>query len=149
MEQVRTRTAKPSRTSLSQLLRFLFVGGMCYVLSLALIFFLVAFAEVHYLVANGISFVFIVLLGHLMNRHATFKSGNRYGPELARYAILSVLHAFTALTAVACLVELAGMHYLLAATVVAAFFALASYFFQRRIVFRPTLNQSHDSSKRA
>jgi putative flippase GtrA len=115
--------------------RFLLVGGACFLLNLLLLYAMVDGLKLHYLLANVISFGILVIVGHYLNRTHTFRSGGVYGSELARFAVLTATQAATGLAAMALLVEVGKVPYLLAAVVVTASLAVVSFLVQRRVVF--------------
>lgn len=120
----------------SEFFRFVVVGGTCALLNLALMYVAVAKLGVNYLVANGISFSILLVVGHFLNRRHTFRSSGHYGTELLRYVTVTTMQAAAGIVLLAVLVEALHVPYLLAAIVVMAALAVVSFLAQRSLVFR-------------
>jgi putative flippase GtrA len=124
------------REDLRPFLRFLAVGGGCYLLGLLLLFLLVEVARLHYLMAMALAFLGVCLVGHAGNRWHTFRSDAPYAPELARFAVALTAQMLAALAGMWLLVDALGVHYILANVLVTVPLTLASFLVNRSKVFR-------------
>lgn len=115
--------------------KFLIVGGSCYLLNLALLWIAVEKVGIHYVPATLLSVAAVMVLGHFLNRRHTFRSRERYVPELLRFMLNRSLQAGVGLGGIVLLVELAGIPYLLANILVTVITTIASFIADRWLVF--------------
>ena len=126
-----------SRPSAREGLRFVLIGGGCFLLGLLLVFLFTDVAGFHYLASLSLSLVIVNLVGWLLNRAWTFEVDKpRSIAEFLRYLLVNLGGFAITLAGVHGLVTLLGMHYLWASACVAAAMTLLNFFLHRTISFR-------------
>jgi putative flippase GtrA len=119
-----------------RLLRYLIVGGANFVLSWLLLWGFTALLHWPYLVSTAAAFVVALLFGHRRNRLFTFRATDQsYLPQLKRYAVTMLAALGLSVSLMWVLVDLGGIHYLLANFFVAVITALLSFWINSRWVF--------------
>jgi len=89
-----------------------------------------------YLVSTVAAFLVALLFGHRQNRLFTFRStGQSYVPQLRRYTVTMLGALGLSVLLMWVLVDLGGIHYLLANFFVAVIVALLSFWINNRWVF--------------
>ena len=119
-----------------QLLRFIVVGGICFLLNTLILYAGTEWLHIHYLLSLLACFVLVNAVGFLLNGYFTF------GVDVARRAdrwlgyyltMAGSLLASLALFYVA--VDLLGIHYLAANAVITAILFAFNYLASRRLVY--------------
>lgn len=113
------------------------VGLICFSLNLALMWWLVAYQQLHVLVATVICFFALNALGHTLSRRFVFFTSNRtYGSSLLRHTIVVGTSLALNVAAMAFAIEVLGVPYLLASACIAATFFLGNFVAHRDWTFR-------------
>jgi len=126
----------PKQTVL-EFARFLAVGGLCYLLGLALLYLFTEHLGLHYLVSLVIAMFIVSTIGWAINRNWTFKSINpQWLAEARRYLAANLSAWLITLALVALLVAGFGVNYLLASAIIAALMAVFNFLLHRHWSFR-------------
>ena len=126
-----------SRTSAgAQFLRFAAVGLTAAALNLVSFLVTVDLLGIPYMAATVIVFFIGNLWGWAANRIFTFRSEARRTPELARYLAVMAVSLSLNLLCMYALVDIMGVHYLVASVVVGVAFLAGNFLVQRRVTFR-------------
>ena len=120
----------------AQWLRFTLVGVSNTALSLAA-FALLERGGVHYLLSSAAAFVLGALNSYALNRRWTFRSDAPPAPELARFLFVQAAGLGTNLVLLAELVEVAGLHHLMAQLIAFPFSSVVTFTLARRWAFAP------------
>ncbi len=119
-----------------RLARYLLVGGANFLLSWSLLWGFTDIFHWPYLVSTAAAFLVALLFGHRRNRFFTFRATKQaYLPQLRRYAITMLAALALSVLLMWALVDLGGIHYLLANLFVAVLVALLSFWVNSRWVF--------------
>lgn len=101
-------------------LRFVIVGGICFVLNLVVLHVCVEVLGLHYMIAMLVSIFVVYSVGWILNRTWTFRSRDRaVFLEYGRYVSANLAAMLVSLAAMWVLVSRFGVHYLLASAVIA------------------------------
>lgn len=117
-------------------LRFLAVGATAFGINVLLFLLLIEVLGLPYLAAALIVFLVGNFWGWAANRSFTFKSQDHRIPELSRYLLVTVATLLANLGCMYTLVDLAGLHYLVAALVIGVLFLPLNYSAHRVLTFR-------------
>jgi putative flippase GtrA len=113
-------------------LRFVLVGGLCFLTNLTVLYLATERLGLHYLVAMGISIVIANTLGWALNRRWTFASRSRDAwAEFGRYVTVNLSGFALSLGLMALLVSGLGLHYLIASALIAAALMLVNFVVHR------------------
>src|SRR5262245_25146969 len=116
-----------------RLLRYLLVGGANFLLSWSLLWLFTAVLHWPYLVSTVAAFCAALLFGHRRNRFFTFRATDQsYLPQLRRYSATMLAALGISVFLMWVLVDLGGIHYLLANFFVAVIVALLSFWINSR-----------------
>jgi len=119
-----------------EFVRFLVVGGLCYLLGLALLYFFTDQLGLHYLVSLVIAMFVLSVIGWKMNRSWAFRSTDpNYLAEARRYVAANLSVWLITVALIALLVSGFGINYLHASAVVAALMAIFNYLLHRQWSF--------------
>lgn len=126
-----------SNQTVSEFVRFVVVGGLCYLLGLALLYFFTEQLGLHYLVSLVIAMFILSTIGWAMNRTWTFQSADpQWLAEAKRYLAANISIWLITFALMALLVSGIGINYLQASAVVAAFMAIVNFLLHRHWSFR-------------
>lgn len=108
--------------------RYAFVGGVCVLLNLAVLWLLTSVAGLHYLVSTMISFFTLTPVGFVLQKVVTFRTPRAAAPvEWPRYFATMAASFAANLGLMYLLVSLLGVWYLAAAAVVALCLLAANF----------------------
>ena len=125
------------KQKLLEFVRFLIVGGLCYLLGLALLYVFTEHLGLHYLVSLVIAMLILSTIGWAMNRSWAFRSTDpKWLAEAQRYVAANLSAWLITLALMALLVSGLGVNYLHASAVVAALMAIFNYLLHRHWSFR-------------
>lgn len=93
---------------------FIMVGIFSTIVNYSTFAILYSFLNVAYLLSSGIGYIAGVLVGFTFNKRITFKSKDRYEPELAKYFLVYLLSLFLGLSILKTLVANFGLNPLIA-----------------------------------
>lgn len=117
--------------------RFGFVGGLCFTLGLALLFFFTDIVGWHYMWSLVAALVIVNIIGWFLNRIWTFGSNcPQIKTEFARYLSVNSGGAAITMVLMGILVSGFGLHYLFAGVLVGAGMTLFNYVVHRRWSFK-------------
>lgn len=126
----------PKQKSL-EFVRFLVVGGLCYLLGLALLYWFTEHLGFHYLLSLVIAMLILSIIGWAMNRNWTFRSIDpRWFAEAQRYLAANFSAWLLTFVLMALLVSGFGVNYLHASAVIAALMAVFNFLLHRHWSFR-------------
>jgi putative flippase GtrA len=109
-------------------IRYAFVGGVCLLLNLAVLWLLTSVAGLHYLVSTVIAFFMLTPLGFLLQKAVTFRTPRAAAPvEWPRYLATMAASFAANLGLMYLLVSLLGVWYLAASVLVAVCLLAANF----------------------
>lgn len=123
------------RSRLYEMLRFVFVGGACFLLDYGLLYILTAYAGLYYLVSAAVSFTVSVFINYWLCLVCVFRSADAqtrrakmlfFGSSIAGLGLNQLL--------MYSLVDLAHIHYMIAKLIAAGIVMLWNYVLKRRAV---------------
>jgi putative flippase GtrA len=114
LRSIRAAITLDGKRTLAEAWRFIVIGCVCYGSGLLTLVVLVTWLHVHYLVANVMALAVAFPVGYWLNRKLNFKSRRRIGAEIARYYLANTVTFGVALGAVAVMVELLHINYVVA-----------------------------------
>ena len=130
-----------------ELVRFGFVGGLCFMLGLVLLFLFTDVVGWHYMWSLVVALLIVNVVGWFLNRVWTFGSDSRQvKTEFARYLTVNLGGAAITMMLMGVLVSGLGFHYLLASAVVGAGMMLVNYVIHRSWSFRMRKNANQHRS---
>ena len=117
-------------------LRFLLVGGTCYVLNFMLLFCLTELVGIHYLISVILSFVSINCAGYIFNRKYTF-TDTAYGfwHGLYKYNVIMLSSCAIVLGMMYCMVDYCGINYLAANIIITTGITFYNFFLHKKWTF--------------
>ncbi|WP_155629043.1 GtrA family protein [Burkholderia stagnalis] len=119
-------------------LRFVLVGGLCTLLNLLTLWFVTTRIGWHYLVAVVISFLVVNGIGFALNKYFTFTRASRPKlREIRRYYAVMLGTLALNLSIMFLLVDVLGIHYLLASIVITVLFTLFNFVAHSGWTFTP------------
>ena len=128
------------------LIRFVLVGGICFVTGLALLYGATGLLGLHYLISMTASIVVANTLGWLLNRCWTFLgSGQPWWVEYARYMSVSFSSNLITLVLMFMCVSVLGIHYLSASAIIGLLMLLFNFVVHRDWSFAPSKGSSRSS----
>lgn len=125
----------PMRPRLYEMLRFIFVGGACFLLDYGLLYVLTAYAGLYYLVSAAVSFTLSVFLNYWLCLVCVFRGAGTqtrrakmlfFGSSIAGLGLNQLL--------MWSLVDRAHIHYMIAKLIAAGIVMLWNYVLKRRAV---------------
>lgn len=122
------------RARTSSVLRYAIIGGLTFVVDLALLVLLHGMLEVPVAPATALAYAGAIAFNFSTNSRWTF-AGGAHGAGFARYMVVIVANLVATVVLVELLVRL-GLHYTLAKTATTAAATLWTYPVSRRWVFR-------------
>ena len=126
-----------SNRTVNEFVRFVVVGGLCYLLGLALLYLFTEQFGLHYLVSLVVAMLILSAIGWAMNRNWTFQSVDpQWLAEAKRYLAANISIWLITLALMALLVSGFGINYLAASAVVAAGMAIVNFLLHRHWSFR-------------
>ncbi len=119
-----------------QVATFLFVGGLCYLLSISLMVFLVEWWSVEVNLANLIASIVAIYAAYILNGRFVFQRG-RHAPtkELSLFFILSVIGLLINVILMYLMTEFLPIHYVISKTVVTVIVAAFNFLTRKFLVF--------------
>jgi len=119
----------------AEILRFLLVGGGCFVFDYGLMVFLTEIAGVYYLWSSGISFTASVVLNYwLCVRYVFTEVGRQSAKQLAMFIGSSVTGLFLTQFFMYIQVDVLGIWYIIAKFIAAGLVAIWNYVWKRKAV---------------
>ena len=117
--------------------RFLLVGGLCFVSGMVVVYALTDGMGWHYLLSTLVTMLATNLMGWLLNRSWTYRSTQRRTTsEFIRYAAVNLAGMGVSLLLVGLLVSQWRLHYVVACAVVALGMAVVNFQLQGRCSLR-------------
>lgn len=117
--------------------RFLVVGGGCTLANFLFIWFATDRLHLHYLSSLTVAFMTINAAGYLLNKYFTFgRNDTALLTELVRYYKVMAGSVVLALLAMFVLVDVVGLHYLLANLILTILLTLRNFISHRDRTFR-------------
>lgn len=130
----------------TRLIRFVIVGGLCFVTNLAVLYVGTDLLGWHYLLSMAVSTVVANTLGWILNRLWTFwKSRRPWWVEYARYMSVSFSNSLISLLLMVLCVNVIGLHYLLSSAIIAILMLLFNYISHRDWSFASSEHSSPHS----
>jgi hypothetical protein len=126
------------RSRLYEIVRFVLVGGACFILDYSLLYVLTEYGGLHYLLSAGISFTVSVFVNYWLCLVCVFHGANAqthrakilfFGSSIAGLGLNQLLMWM--------LVDLAGIYYMIAKLIAAAVVMVWNYVLKRRAVLGP------------
>lgn len=138
-----------SPPSLQQFGRFIAAGAACYLLNVLILVACVELLGLHYTIANLISMLVLIPVGHALNRRLTFHSRNAYLSELRRSAMTLTAQVVLGMALSNVLIEAVSLNYVVANAAATAALTVGSFLAQRAFVFRQpqTASESQGSAR--
>lgn len=121
-----------------EFLRYALVGGLAFAVDFAALALLVSGLGMHYLLGAFFAFMLGIWVNYQLSVRWVFSFraiGHRRGAEFTIFLIVGVVTLVISLALMAVLVDWAGMHYLWAKAVAAAFTLLANFAGRRLLLF--------------
>ncbi|SHE95754.1 Putative flippase GtrA (transmembrane translocase of bactoprenol-linked glucose) [Microbulbifer donghaiensis] len=120
-----------------QFLKFLIVGGTCFITNILVLYIGTDLLGLHYLVSMLFSIATVNFIGWALNRHQTFKTKDADAlPEFTRYILVNLTSMITSLCTMYLLVSTVGLHYIVASTVIAAGMTTINFYAHRQWSFK-------------
>ena len=123
--------------SIFEFIRFVFVGGFCFILNIVLLYLCVDFCQFNYLLSLIVIWPVVSSIGFFLNKTLTFrKEFNRISVPLFTYNFLSVLSFLTVLFLMYILVSKMGVNYIVANIIVSFIMMFVNYLSHKKVTFR-------------
>ena len=127
----------PSANSLIQFIRYVFVGGMAFVVDYGGLFLLAHFAGLHYLLAASLSYLLGMVCNYLISVNWVFhfRRESQWQREFVIFFMIGIAGLILNGFAISLLVEVLGLAYLLAKLVAAAFILFFNFGARKVLLF--------------
>jgi putative flippase GtrA len=121
----------------SEFAKYTLVGGLAFVADFSALAVLVSGLGLHYLLATFLAFLLGVWVNYLLSVRWVFpfRSVSHRGAEFTIFLFVGVITLLVSLGLMALLVDGAGLHYLLAKFLTAAFTLIANFVGRRLLLF--------------
>ncbi|WP_051293663.1 GtrA family protein [Pseudoduganella violaceinigra] len=127
----------PSANGLIQLLRYMFVGGMAFVVDYGALFLLAHFAGMHYLLAASLSYLLGMVCNYLVsvNWVFDFRRETQWQREFIIFFLVGIAGLILNGLAISLLVEGCGLSYMVAKLVAAAVILFFNFGARKALLF--------------
>ena len=129
---------EPTNNWAIQLFRYLFVGGLAFIVDYGLLYVLTEYAGMHYIVSATLSFIAGLTVNYLISTHWIFKSGtvvkNRAG-EFVIFALIGVVGLVLNNILLYFFTDICGIHYMISKLITTALVMLWNFFGRKLILF--------------
>lgn len=131
------------RTIRGEFVRYAMVGGLAFVADFAALAILVSGLGMHYLLGAFFAFMLGIWVNYRLSVRwvFSFRAIHHRGAEFTLFLIVGVITLVVSLALMVVLVDWAGMHYLWAKAVAAAFTLLANFAGRRLLLFTDWRNR--------
>ncbi len=116
--------------------RYLVVGGLCFLFDVTLLWFATAILSIHLVPATAIAFLASFVVTYSMQRFVAFAADNKVAPSVMRYAILVAANTLVT-TAIVWAADEIGWGWLVGKILAVAVTTVTNYFVYRFWVFAP------------
>lgn len=124
-----------------QFIKFLITGGICFSTNIVVLYIATDILKFHYLISMLASILVVNIIGWTLNRHHTFKSYDSAPlPEFAKYALVNLSSMTASLLMMYLLVSTAGIHYLLASSIIAGLMTIINFSVHKQWSFKTSAN---------
>lgn len=121
-----------------QLFRYLFVGGLAFVVDYGLLFVLTEYAGLHYLASATIAFIAGLTVNYFLSTSWIFRSGavikNKVG-EFVVFALIGVVGLVLTNVLLFLFTDVCGIHYMVSKLITTALVMLWNFFGRKLILF--------------
>lgn len=130
------REYKLTNPLVRQIFLFLFVGGLCYLIGISLLIFIVEVIRLEVNLANIVSSVIVIFICYLLNAKFVFKGG-RYSKkkEIAAFFVLSFVGFLLNVTLMFLMTKYLAIWYVISKTIVTIIVAVFNFITRKKIVF--------------
>ena len=122
------------RERLAEIVRFLLVGGGCFVLDYGLLFVLTEFYDFPYLISSAISFTVSLIVNYLLCVTVVFHAKNQSASKTFWFVVTSLAGLLVNQFCMWFFVEIAGLWYMIAKIGAAAVVTIWNYFTKRLVL---------------
>ena len=121
---------------IQQILLFLLVGGICYVVAIALLMFFVEFIELEVNFANFIASFITIFVCYLLNAKFVFKSGRHSKQkEILAFFSFSIIGLVLNIVLMYLMTSYTPIWYVISKTMITAFIAVFNFIVRKKLVF--------------
>ncbi len=121
---------------IQQILLFLLVGGICYVVAIALLMFFVEFIELEVNFANFIASFITIFVCYLLNAKFVFKSGRHSKQkEILAFFSFSIIGLVLNIVFMYLMTSYTPIWYVISKTIITAFIAVFNFIVRKKLVF--------------
>lgn len=128
----------PTSNWMVQLFRYLFVGGLAFVVDYGLLFVLTEYAGLHYLASATIAFIAGLTVNYFLSTSWIFRSGavikNKVG-EFVVFALIGVMGLVLTNVLLFLFTDVCGIHYMVSKLITTALVMLWNFFGRKLILF--------------
>lgn len=117
-----------------EILRFLFVGGGCFIFEYALLYSLTEFMGISYLTSSAVAFTLSLIVNYILCVVFVFRTGKQTKEEMALFVATSLAGLLINQVTMWILVELAGLWYMFAKVFASAVVMVWNYLTKRYIL---------------
>jgi len=134
----------PSANGLIQFIRYVFVGGMAFVVDYGALFLLAHFAGLHYLLAASISYLLGMVCNYLIsvNWVFDFRRVTQWQREFIIFFLIGIAGLILNGVAISLLVEAFGLAYMAAKLVAAALILFFNFGARKMLLFSTARTQA-------
>jgi putative flippase GtrA len=120
-----------------QIISFLFVGGICYIVGIFLLLLFVELAHIEINLANLIASFITIFVCYLLNAKFVFKSG-RYSQkkEVIAFFTFSVLGLILNVVLMYLMTTYLPIWYVISKTLITAFIAVFNFIVRKKLIFK-------------
>ena len=123
-----------NRERIHEIIRFLAVGGGCFLLDYGLLFVLTEYGGIPYLISSGISFTVSLVVNYVLCVSFVFRTDRQSARQTALFVLTSVAGLAVNQLCMWFFVEQAGLYYMVAKIGAAAIVTLWNYVTKRLVL---------------
>ncbi|MBV0894321.1 GtrA family protein [Microbacterium sp. NC79] len=117
-------------------IRYLAVGGFCFLFDVALLWFATSVLAIHLVPATAIAFLASFVVTYSMQRFVAFAADNKVAPSVVRYTVLVAANTIIT-TAIVWGIDEIGWGWLIGKILAVGVTTITNYFVYRYWVFAP------------
>ena len=124
-----------SKATYNKFLKFLFFGGVAYIIRAGVPFLLTDFIGIDYKITVAISILIVLIGGFFANFYITFEKHHMKSSVLVSYVIAELIFDIVNYGLIIALTEILGLYYQSSIVVIGTFVAITKFFTFDKVVF--------------
>lgn len=123
-----------TKERMSEIIRFLFVGGGCFLIDYGLLYVFTEYGGFPYLTSSAMSFTISLVINYILCVKVVFRAGHQKPAQTVLFVLTSVAGLAVNQLCMWFFVEIAGLYYMIAKIGAAAIVTLWNYVTKRLVL---------------